>query len=469
VKLFRPRHLRTSLTLWYVTMLAVVLLVFLLGMSLLHFWQLRAELGRYAIQDVETVEGLLFFRPDRTLSMREDYHNHPESKSVLERLLEVRAPDGTVLYRNERLGKRSLGGNPLPGEGVGGYSVRSVRLADGTRVRMVSRRHSIDGNPTVIRLAYSEDPIFAHMGDLLLASLLVLPLTLGISGFAGYLLARRALAPLEEMTRRAGKITPQRLHERLPIDNPDDEIGQLAGVFNTTLARLEQAFEQLRRFTSDASHELRTPLAAMRSVGEVGLHKDGSREQYRDIIGSMLEEGNRLTRLVDSLLEISRADSGVVQFHPSVFCVLDLAREATVLFEVLIEEKSQKLALTGDENATVTGDRLFLRQSLVNIIHNAVKYSPEGGTIAVNVHKDGAGRVVVEVKDSGPGIPPEHAAKVFDRFYRVDKARTRSEGGAGLGLSIAKWAVQAHGGNIAIDSAPGGGCTFKVSLPVKSS
>ena len=201
----------------------------------------------------------------------------------------------------------------------------------------------------MIRLAYSEDPLFAHIDDLLLASLLALPLTLVISGLAGYLLARRALAPLEEMTRRAQEITSERLHERLPIDNRDDEIGQLASVFNSTLARLEQSFDQLRRFTSDASHELRTPLAAMRSVGEVGLHKDGSREEYRDIIGSMLEEVNRLTRLVDSLLAISRADSGVVQFHVSVFSLLELAREATALFEVLMEEKSQKLVLAGDE------------------------------------------------------------------------------------------------------------------------
>jgi heavy metal sensor kinase len=464
---WRPRRVRTRLTLWYVALLAVVLLVFLVGTGFLHFLQMRVELGHYAVQDVETVEGLLYFRPDGTLELREDYHNHPESKRVLERLLEVRSPAGAVLYRNDRLAGRSLGGDPFPGEGEGGYSVRSERLADGTRVRMVSRRHSIDGHPTLLRLAYSEEPIFAHRNEMLLAALLALPVTLALAGLAGYVLARRALAPLEEMTRRAEGISSEHLNQRLPVDNPEDEIGQLAQVVNRTLERLEQSFQQLRRFTSDASHELRTPLASLRSVGEVRLQKDAGRDEYRDTIGSMLEEVNRLTRLVDSLLTISRADSGAIQLHPSVFRLLDLAREATALFEVLMEEKSQKLALTGDADITVRGDRLFLRQALVNIVHNAVKCSPPGGTIAIDVRQEGAGRVIVEVRDSGPGIAAEHAGKVFDRFYRVDESRSRAEGGAGLGLAIAKWAVEAHGGGIRLRSAPGEGSTFAVWLPAR--
>ena len=468
---FRPKHVRSRLTLWYVCVLAAVLLVFSIGTSVLLFWQLRAQMDRYNVQDVETVEGLLYFTPGGQLALREDYHNHPESKLILERLLEVRTPDGMVLYRNARLGSRSLGGNPFPGEGVGGYSNRAERLTDGTRVRMVSRRHSIDGHPTLIRLAYSEEHLWLHLEELLGASLLALPLTLAVAGFAGYALARRALAPLEQMARRAEEITSDRLHERLPTspDNAGDELDQLARVFNNTLGRLEQSFEQLRRFTSDASHELRTPLAAMRSVGEVGLQKGGSREHYRDTIGSMLEEVNRLTRLVDTLLTISRADAGAIQFNPSVFSVLELAREAAALLEVLMEEKSLKLTITGDESAAVKGDRLFLRQSLVNIIHNAVKYSPVRGTISVHVRFDGAGRVIVEIADNGPGIPLEHITNVFDRFYRVDKSRTRNDGGAGLGLSIANWAVQAHGGEIGLDSPPGAGCTFKICLPAAAS
>jgi heavy metal sensor kinase len=267
------------------------------------------------------------------------------------------------------------------------------------------------------------------------------------------------------MAGRAGRITSERLHERLPVGQAGDELDHLARVFNDLLARLEQSFEQLRRFTSDASHELRTPLASIRSVGEVALQKNGNREEFRDTIGSMLEEVNRLTALVDSLLTISRADAGRIQLHPTVFPLMDLAREAAGLFEILAEEKALRIAIEGDDGISLKGDRMFLRQALVNIIHNAVKYSRPGGSITVRVHAAPAESVQLEVADTGPGIASEHSARIFDRFYRVDESRSREFGGAGLGLSIAQWAVRAHGGDICLLPTPGGGCTFQISMP----
>jgi heavy metal sensor kinase len=397
--------------------------------------------------------------------LKDDYHNHPESKDVIERYVEVRAADGSLMYRNERLRNRELGGPPFPGEGVGGYSERSERLSDGTRVRVVSRVHVLDGHPLLIRLAHSEETLYTQLRDLSLASFVVLPIVLLIAWLAGYALARRALRPIEKMAREAREITPEKLHARLRVDDTDDELDQLAKVFNETLARLEQAFKQLRRFTSDASHELRTPLAMIRSVGEVGLQKDGSRAEYRDIIGSMLEEVNRLTSLIDNLLTISRADAGHIQLHRTTVPILALTREAAGLFEILTEEKSQRLDIQGDETAQVEGDPIFLRQALVNMIHNAVKYSPIGETISVDVWNDDGDRVLIAIKDNGPGIPPEDQPKVFDRFYRVDKARWRESGGAGLGLSIAKWAVEAHGGAVSLKSELNKGCSFRITLP----
>lgn len=461
----RPRHLRSRLTLWYVSGLATLLILAWTGTCALLFFQLRAQLDHFSIQEIETVEGLFFFTPNGQLQLRENYHNHPQSKDVIERFVEVLSPRGAVLFRNDRLGSRALGGTPFAGEGVGGYSARSVRLSDGTRVRVVSRMHSLDGRSLLIRLGHSEEPLYANLKDLLLASLAVLPLVLLAAWGAGYGLARRALNPIEQMARRAQEITPEKLDGRLPYDNSDDELGQLARVFNITLARLERAFEQLRRFTSDASHELRTPLAMIRSVGEVGLQKDGARAEYRDIVGSMLEEVNRLTSLVDSLLTISRADSGHIQLHRSAFAAIALAREAAALFEILMEEKSLRVAIVGNEDTQVEGDRVILRQALVNILHNAVKYSPVGGVISIRVQNDNSGHVAIEIEDRGPGIPLEDQSKVFDRFYRVDKARWRETGGSGLGLSIAKWAVEAHGGSIALASAPDQGCTFRIGLP----
>ncbi|MGA7413423.1 MAG: ATP-binding protein [Bryobacteraceae bacterium] len=462
--LLRPKHLRTRLTLWYVSILAALLLLAFGATGALLFWQLQKQLDRFSVEEIETTEGLFFFGADGRLRLREDYHNHPESKNMIDRFMEVRSPDGAVLFRNDKLGRRSLGGIPFAGEGVGGYSERSARLSDGTRVRVVSRLHYLDGHPLVMRLAHTEEPLFSNLSDLLLASLVVLPLALASAGLAGYGLARRALSPIEQMASRAREITPDRLDARLPNDDTNDELGELARVFNDTLSRLEQAFEQLRRFTSDASHELRTPLAMIRSVGEVGLQKDGNRAEYRDIIGSMLEEVNRLSSLIDSLLTISRADSGHVQLNRGVVPVMSLAREAAGLLEILMDDKSQRFVLEGDDQAEVEGDYLFLRQALVNILHNAVKYSPVGETISMHVRID-AGRVMIEVRDQGPGIPREDHDKVFDRFYRVDKSRGRESGGAGLGLSIAKWAVQAHGGSIVVGRAPGPGCTFRITLP----
>jgi signal transduction histidine kinase len=185
---------------------------------------------------------------------------------------------------------------------------------------------------------------------------------------------------------------------------------------------------------------------------------------YRDIIGSMLEETNRLTRLVDSLLTMSRADAGRVQLHLAETDLVDLARESANLLEVLAEEKEQTLRIEGNEVVTVLADRTILRQALVNLIDNAVKYSPIKGEIRVRVMSSGQD-ALIEVQDNGPGIPPEHQSHIFERFYRIDKARTRAEGGTGLGLSIAQWAVVAHKGSIDVRSVTGQGSIFHIRLP----
>jgi len=232
------------------------------------------------------------------------------------------------------------------------------------------------------------------------------------------------------------------------------------------LGRLQAAFDQLRRFTSDASHELRTPLTAIRSVGEVALQEQRSPVEYRDVIGSMLEEVDRLTRLAESLLALSRADAGHIQLLREDISLVRMAKEASSVVEVLAEEKRQQIDIEGDANLVVSVDRLILRQALVNLLDNAIKYSPAGSQILVRVQSGGDKQAYLEVIDQGPGIPREHQPHVFDRFFRVDKARTREWGGAGLGLSITRWAVEAHGGDITLKSEEGQGSTFRVSLPL---
>ncbi|HXM34184.1 MAG TPA: ATP-binding protein, partial [Pyrinomonadaceae bacterium] len=319
-----------------------------------------------------------------------------------------------------------------------------------------------------VRLGVSENALREEFGQMVAALALGLPIALLLAGVTGYIVALRALRPLDSMARRAKQINAEHLNERLVLENPDDELGHLGTAFNETLARLEHSFEQLKQFTADASHELRTPLTAMRSVGEVALQNGGDTQYHHDVIGSMLEEVNRLTHLVDNLMILARADSGRIPLQRGEVGLLELATESAVLLEVLAEEKKQSVQIEGDKSLTVIGDRLILRQALVAIIHNAVKYSPPQGSIHVRVGT-GNGDALVEIHDSGPGIAPEHHAKVFERFYRVDKARTRDEGGSGLGLSIADWGVRAHGGQIELESYEQQGCTFRIRLPQNGS
>ena len=210
--------------------------------------------------------------------------------------------------------------------------------------------------------------------------MLGLPLGVAIAGLGGYSLARRALAPVERMTERARLITAERLSDRLPVDHPDDELGRLATVFNETLGRLEASFEQMRRFTADVSHELRTPLTAIRSVGEVGLREPRDGRDYRAIIGSMLEEVDRLSGLVDRLLTLSRAESGQAKLSVEVVDLNELAEDVVSYLGVLAEEKGQSLTVEAVGAPRGLGDRLVLRQSLINLVDNAIKYTPSGGT-----------------------------------------------------------------------------------------
>jgi heavy metal sensor kinase len=461
----RPKRVRTRLTLTYVGMLAGVLAVYFAGVSVLLFWQMSTVLKRLAAEDLETVKGLLLVSDDGQVDVREDFHHHTDWKQVQERLLEILSPDGTILYRNERLGNRTIGGPPFAGEGERGYSGRSARMSDGTPIILISRKYDLQGRTILIRVGYGRDLIWGELKETMLVLLLASPLVLAGTAFAGYKIVGRALDPVTKMALRAEQIDSERLNERLPIENPEDELGHLARVFNAMLSRIEQSFEQLQRFTADASHELRTPLASIRSIGEVRLQQSASPEEYRDTIGSMLEEVNRLSGVVDSLLTLSRADAGQIRMQVSVFPMMALVREAAALLEVLIDDKHLTFTLAGEESLGAEADRLYVRLAVVNILHNAVKFTPPGGSISARVKCTNHSQVELSITDSGPGIPAEVAPKVFERFYRLDESRSGEGMGAGLGLSIAKWAIEANGGQIGLANDPHSGSTLWLRLP----
>ena len=270
------RHVRSRLTLWYVGVLGGLLLLYAGGASVFLFVSLQKQLDRTVDEDIETVESLLLESPDGRITPRalpkedEDRDN--------QRLAEVWSSDGGLLYRTPSLQGRSLGEPPSPGEGAGKEEAVTRRLSDGTRVRMISGVYRLGNRRVVLRVAFSEERVYRELQEFFSVLVPLFPLALILAGLGGSALARKALAPIDVMAQRAERISAERLSERLPVENPEDELGHLAIVFNAMLERLEAGFQQLRRFTADASHELRSPLTAIRSVGEVGLQEQKSAE-----------------------------------------------------------------------------------------------------------------------------------------------------------------------------------------------
>lgn len=326
--------------------------------------------------------------------------------------------------------------------------------------RTYEKDYMVEGMTYRVRVGRSTVPRDGKLRELLWLLALCLVPAVALAWLAGFVLARRALRPVETMTERARLIGGEGLHERLPIENPDDELGRLAVVFNEAFGRIEASFDRLRRFTSDAAHELRTPLAALRAVGEVGLVKEG--DASRDVIASMLEEADRLTRLIEGLLELSRGDARGV---PAVTEPVDLAvltRSVCDQLEVLAVERQQTLVVEARGVAMVQGDPTSLRRAVTNLVDNAIRHGPPSASVQVRIDADSSG-VLLAVSDEGPGIAPEHLPRIFDRFYRADPSRKGAS--TGLGLSLAAQAVEAHGGRIEHETRSGGGTTFRVRMP----
>jgi len=334
---------------------------------------------------------------------------------------------------------------------------------------VMERPGRVQGRSVIIRVFRDETEMRRTLREIVEVSLLGFPLAGALAAVGGYLIATRSLAPLDAMARQARRITSESLSKRLPNLNPNDELGRLATVFNETLTRLEASFAELQRFTADASHELRSPLTALRAVGEVALRDGNDPAMLREAIGSMLEEAERLTDLVDTLLTLDRMDAtkaGATREEVNVAAVLEEIRDQ---FEVLAAEKSQTLAVTSDHNVVVKTDRTLLRLALVNLVHNAIQHSPSNSKISLATARRPSG-VDILVSDSGDGIAPEYHEKIFEPFFRVDKARSRSgSGGVGLGLAITKRAIERNGGRIVVESELNRGSVFRIELPIDRS
>lgn len=293
--------------------------------------------------------------------------------------------------------------------------------------------------------------------------LLVGPLALVAIALAAWFLAGRALAPVEQIREANNAITADRLHERLPVPVPHDELGMLSITINHMMERIEKTFQELRRFTADASHELRTPLTSIRAEAEVALTGPLDRSTAEGVLASIVEECDRMTQLTEQLLLLTREDAVGPTSRMQFVDLAELTRRVAETLRPLAEARGLTLTCHSDDNLDILADECRIRQVLVNLIDNAIKYSKENGHIAVRAHR-ADGNAVIAVADNGIGIPRDHLARVFDRFYRVDKTRSRESGGAGLGLSIVKSIVTAHSGKIDIESTEGNGTTVRVRL-----
>jgi heavy metal sensor kinase len=292
------------------------------------------------------------------------------------------------------------------------------------------------------------------------------PLVLLLASVGGYFLARKSLSPIASMDRQTQRITAERLSSRLDVKNPRDELGRFATTINDLLTRLETSFKEQQRFIADASHELRTPLAVLRGETEVALSKSRTIEEYEESLALIKDEAERLSRIVEDLFILARqpVDAPALSMKEPLSLnkvVKDCARAA----QVLAMHKGVRLKTDADSPSIVlNGDDELLKRMMLNLLDNAVKYTPQGGEISVLLARQN-GSAQIEVRDTGIGIHEADHERIFDRFYRVDKARSRALGGAGLGLSIARWIVELHGGKIEVDSVPGQGSNFIVELP----
>ena len=316
----------------------------------------------------------------------------------------------------------------------------------------------------VVQVGISLENMYSTLNRFVLIMAALFPLGLILAGGGGWLLARRALAPVDHMTRAAQRISGEHLTERLLETGTGDELDRLARTLNEMLTRLDESFRQVRQFSADASHELQTPLTIIKGEIEVALRSGRTPEEYQQVLTSSLEEIERISRLVEGLLLLARADSGVLRMDHKPVALDELVAEVAAQMQKKANGQGVSLHLEDLAPVTISGDREQLQRLLLNLIDNAIKYTPAGGSVSLSLRADD-GQAQISITDTGIGLSAAEQAQIFTRFYRAAAARSQSGGGAGLGLCIAQSIAEAHGGKIQVLSHPGQGSTFTVVLP----
>ncbi|NOY37272.1 MAG: HAMP domain-containing protein [Chlorobi bacterium] len=451
-------HVRFRLTLWYTFTLVVILLLYAGISIMLVFFNLRNNIDTQLEHDYEVVEGMFEYGPGDSLHFDAD-----DETFLNERWVEILTADGKPFFNSRPFSGQSL--PPLLPRQIQSATMRykTISLNNGAHVRVMITKANIGGQQYILRMIRPLEPVHNELHKFFFLLLIALPVAILIAGAGGYLLAGKLLAPVGKMTEKARRISSDKLEERLPVINPEDELGQLAITMNDLLDRLQNAFERLRQFTYDAAHELRTPLTSIRSIGEVALQETDNKTNYREVIGSILEENNRLTQLVNSLLFLSRTDAQTYQVKPEQVTVSGLVRQTIEMIQPLAEEKNQTICFDDNAEITIKADPTLLRQALLNLLDNAIKYAPADTAITVTIRttKD---KIIIRIHDQGEKIPVSLKEKIFERFFRIDESRSKKTDGSGLGLAIARWAVEVQGGSLYLDESSETGNTFVINL-----
>jgi heavy metal sensor kinase len=460
--------LRVRLTLWYGTALVSVLVV----CGVILYGALAKALKEHVDRSLEETAAVA----ERSLEehrfgpflLYEDLSQDFPELATLDKFFQIFGPTGQITIQSPNIQSREipLSRTALEAALAGQTTFESVRFSGEPPIRLISVPVRHGGTlVNIVRVGTSLQPLEETLHRLLIILLITMPLALLASLGGGWFLAGRALRPVGAITQAAERIAGGDLTQRLSVSTAQDEIGRLAATFNAMIGRLEASFRQIRQFTSDASHELRTPLTVLKGETELALRRPRSADDYRRVLESSLEEIDRMSRIVDELLFLSRADLGEIKMESRPVRLDQLFDDLKRQAEVLGHEQSVQIVTGMIEPATVAGDDMRLRELVLNLLDNAIKYSPPGGRVEMSVvTQDGTARL--SVSDQGIGVSLEEQAHIFDRFYRTDAARAHTKKGTGLGLAICQWIVDAHHGTIEVHSEPGKGSTFTVILPL---
>lgn len=469
---------RTRLTLWYTGVLALVLITFSVGVYTLMARKLLQRLDTNLQKEVEGITRLFLHEKDEEetdqyaarSSFRKSYFPHQAvafydargellSELILNETIHASLPEGFTTNAGDDIRVFTL--PETQDEGKDSMRVAAFRITSPSM-----------SAPCFIVIS---EPLTGLTADLeLLRSIfyVAVPAALALAGSGGWFLARKSLAPVVMMSDSARRISAEHLDKRLPVANPRDELGQLAATFNELLGRLHQSFAQQRQFMADASHELRTPLTVMRTASEVTLKQPHREEsEYREALTILCQQSQRLTCIVEEMFTMARADAGQRELEQSDFYLDELIAETVRGATVLAQPKNVAIGVAPTQESPYYGDENLLRRMLLNLLDNAIKYTPPGGRINVCLAQD-ATAYSITIADTGSGIPAEAQSQIFERFYRAEKARGRAEqangSGAGLGLSIARWITEAHDGSLTLQQSSHQGSTFVAVLPIRS-